>query len=379
MPLHSKKSLKTVLAVLFLLVESILLIYIGYLSNVIAENRQTEPGGAASVQIMDSFDALIARTAKETEDAIRNFPKVFWLGDDVQKAPAANPDCYGTAQNPCDLLPVLDQASSLLNGQQTLISEDVVLKPDSQITYYLDETILAVTWKQIMDNYVYTISEIVVSHPSQFRRHLSGGTYGSVERYTVRQMSQQVNAVVGSSADFYMAREYGTKVYDGIVRSVNLSNACDICYIDRNGDLLFSYRGEMTDPDTIQKFVDDHGISFSISFGPILVDNGIRCEPERYALGETNKEYSRAALCQMGPLHYLVVVANSENKYFGTPTIHDFARNIEKLGCQKAYALDGGNTGNIVMNGELMNIPALGHERLVSDIIYFCTAIPDNE
>ncbi len=185
--------------------------------------------------------------------------------------------------------------------------------------------------------------------------------------------------LIGSSADHYRGRIFGTKVYDGRVRSIELADACDVCYIDSNGDLIFSYRGEMTDMETVQKFVDEKDIQFSISFGPILVDNGVRCEPKYYALGEVNGKYARAALCQMGPLHYLVVVANSENEYFNTPTIHDFAKVIATFGCEKAYALDGGNTGAIAMNGKLMNITTFGVERNLSDIIYFCTAIPNHE
>ena len=367
----------SILILIALVISCVLLLHSSLALNQTAQSKQGRPVAAQSVQIMDSFDAVIAPALKDAENAMRNTQKIFWLRDNATEAPVANPAGYGSTQNPLDMQPVLDKAKDLLNGQQTLFSTDIVLKPGSEITYYLDETILAITWKQVIDNYVYTVSEIKVAHPSQFRRHLAGGVYGSQEYTTVRAMSNQVNAIVGSSADFYMARSYGTKVYDGIVRSVELAHACDICYIDRNGDLIFSHKGEMTDPDTIQNFVDEHDINFSISFGPILIENGATCVPDYYALGEINRKYSRTALCQMGPLHYLVVVGNSENEYFSVPTLYEFAENLLDFGCQKAYTMDGGNTGNIVMNGNLINIPARGFERIMSDILYFCTAIPN--
>ena len=81
--------------------------------------------------------------------------------------------------------------------------------------------IVAITWKQVLDGGVYTFSEIKIAHPSQFRRFLSGGEFGSDKLYVTTQMAQSVNAVVASSGDFYGYRQAGTLVYDGVVRRVN--------------------------------------------------------------------------------------------------------------------------------------------------------------
>lgn len=371
--------LKVLLFPVFLLAAFFLLACIALFWNSSAVGEPIQPEPAKSVQIMDRFDTIIADALVESEFAAKSVPKFFWLKDGKVEAPVPNQECYGTTDNPADLAPILEEAARLLDGQETLFSTDVVLRPNSKITYYLDESILAITWKEIVDGYVYTISEVKVGHPTQFRRHLAGGEYGAKRLYTARQMSEQVNAVVASSADYYRGRKTGTKVYEGLVRSVSLADHTDVCYIDENGDMIFSYRGQLMTEESVQKFVDENHINFSLSFGPVLVDNGVRCEPEDYAYGEVNGKYPRAALCQMGPLHYLVIVANSERQYFNTPTIHDFARNIAKMGCQKAYALDGGNTGTLVTNNKLINVPSLGYERLLSDIIYFCSAVPNAE
>ena len=58
-------------------------------------------------------------------------------------------------------------------------------------------------------------------------------------------------------------------------------------------------------------------------------------------------------------------------------TIHDFAARIDELGCKYAYTLDGGATGTISMQGN--NLNPLHHERWISDIIYFATAMPNDE
>lgn len=356
----------------------ILVVFLGAVTVLSLKNTREQIPVLPETSIMNRFDALIGDALADAEAGARSVRKKFWLDEDVTEGPVPNPDCYGTSDDPSTLGWLLEDASFLLEGQDTLFSTDIELKPGSEVIYYLDESIFAVTWQQVINDYVYTISEVKVSHPSQFRRQIADSTYNSKNYYTVAAMSQQVNAVVGSSADHYRGRKFGTKVYEGIVRSVVLPEGCDVCYIDRNGDLILSHRGELMDMESVQKFVDENDIDFSISFGPILIEDGVRCDPPSYALGEVNDKYPRAALCQMDTLHYLVVVGNSEKKYFGTPTIHDFAEVIDTFGCQKAYAMDGGNTGAIFMNGKIINVPSLGYERVVSDIIYFCSAVPDS-
>ena len=46
---------------------------------------------------------------------------------------------------------------------------------------------------------------------------------------------------------------------------------------------------------------------------------------------------------------------------------------------QNAYALDGGQTTVITMCGDLISRPDFEHQRQISDIIYFATAIPNGD
>ena len=55
------------------------------------------------------------------------------------------------------------------------------------------------------------------------------------------------------------------------------------------------------------------------------------------------------------------------------------AEALKSLGVENAYALDGGQTASIVINGKLVNPVDFGEERMMSDIIYFASAIPDGE
>jgi exopolysaccharide biosynthesis protein len=311
-------------------------------------------------------------------DGVLAIEKIYWLNDHDLIAPEPNPNGYGKTTDPTSLQWLLDEASALLGIDEFVFSTDIKTIPGSEINYYLDETIFAITWRESIKNCAYTFAEVKIAHPSQFRRFLAGGTYGSDKQFVTTQMASDVNAVLASSGDFYKFRNFGTIVYDGVVKRIN-SNQVDTCFIDDKGDLIFTYRGEITKMEAAQKFVDENNIRFSIAFGPVLVDNGVRCEPNSYPIGEINDTYARAGLGQIGELHYLVVTANRWQVNNRTATIHDFAQVMLDKKCWKAYTLDGGQTGVIAMDGKMMNPAQYGAQRSISDIFYFATALPDGE
>lgn len=375
-PTYKTITFKSVLKVFTVLISTVLaLLCLILLLFRPHEGEPIQPSG--DVGIMDGFDFFIFDSVSEAKYAAESVRKRFWVSDEAKVGPVPNPDLYGTTDDPSSLQWLLDEAQTLLDGQKTLFNTQTPLIAGTEAMYYLDDTIFAVTWKQAFHRTVYTISEIKVSDPSQFRRHLEDSVFDGPKLSTPTKMTRSVNAVVGTSADHYRGRKAGIIVYDGEVKRVNNLRRIDVCYVDENGDLQFTYRDQIKDFDGAQKFVDENNIDFSMSFGPILIDNGVRCEPRSYTLGEVNDNFARAALCQMGPLHYLVVVANAEGRNSYHPDIHEFAATLSTFGCQKAYALDGGNSGTIVMNGKQINKTTFGYQREQGDIIYFCTAIPD--
>ena len=302
--------------------------------------------------------------------------KVYWIEEDVLVAPEPDQSKFGSSNDPAVLQQVLEDAKWLLDGQQTYFNPNGDRYSDSTVNYYLDDSIFAVTWQEVHDTSVYTFSEIKVSHPSQFRRYLADGEYGSDRQYVTTEMAATVNAVVASAGDFYRFRDFGAVVYQGEAKRVEGTYA-ETCYIDAKGNMHFTYGGDVMNVKEVQAFVDEHDIQFSLAFGPILVDNGELVEHTWYGVGEITEGYARSALCQMGDLHYIVVTANTTGPWQGIPTVKQFAKNVAATGCINAYCLDGGQTATIVMNDQLMNRPVYGQQRKISDIIYFATAVPE--
>ncbi len=338
----------------------------------------TAHSGGQQLGIMDRFDMHTTNQISSALEGVLSVEKVYWLRDEDLIAPEPDQNNYATTQDPSTMGEFLASAAQLLAGQDTLFQTDTKLYAGSQVTYYLDETIMVITWKELINGTVYTLSEVKIAHPSQFRRFLADGVYGSDKQYMTTQMATTVNAVTASSGDFYKFRPYGIKVYQGEV--MHVYSVVDTCFITDDGDMLFSYRGQINDKETAQKFVDDNNVRFSLAFGPVLVDNS-ECVPvpSNYTLGEVKDHYPRAAICKMGELHYLMVAANQDpdRGYERVPTMSEFGQQLQAFGAEKAYALDGGQTAVIVTNDQLMNRPSYGHQRLISDIIYFATAVPD--
>ena len=302
--------------------------------------------------------------------------KQYWIEEDTLVAPEPNQSLFGRTDDPEVMAQVLHDARWLLDGQKTYFQPDLKFYEDSLVRYYLDDSIFAITWQEVHDGSVYTFSEIKVSHPSQFRRHLAGGEYGSDMQYLTTEMAAEVNAVVASAGDFYRFRDFGAVVYQGEAKRVEGTYA-ETCYIDANGDMHFTYGGDVLKVAEVQQFVDERNIQFSLAFGPILVDNYEVVEHTWYGVGEINEGYARAGLLQMDTLHYIVVTANTTGIYQEIPTVAQFQKNVAATGCRHAYSLDGGQTATIVMNDELVNRPVYGQQRKISDIIYFATAVPE--
>lgn len=336
----------------------------------------TDQSAGADLAIMDRYEMQMTNQVSSALEGILSIEKVYWLNDEDLIAPEPDQENFGKCSDPGEMQWFLDASAGLLDGQKTLFSTETQLYAGSEVTYYLDDTIMVITWQQVCHNAVYTISEVKIAHPSQFRRFLADGTYGSDKQYKTTDMAKTVNAVTASSGDFYKFRSWGVSVYNGQVMRV--SDKVDTCYITEEGDMLFTYRGEIKTTEQAQQFVEENNVRFSLAFGPVLVDNYEKKTPSSYPLGEINDQYSRAAIAKMGDLHYLMVAVNQGKPLYGNvPTASTFADQLIAFGVEKAYSLDGGQTAAIVTNDELISRPDWGTQRLISDIIYFATALPD--
>jgi len=292
--------------------------------------------------------------------------------------PVPDMSCYGMTTNPQDIVDLLSSSTAqrLIGGQKLDFDPNRDMLGRA-IYYYLDETILAIVWQQDEHGAIGTFAEVFIADASQLRRKLADDSFGSYQLYYASEMAAEANGVVTGSGDYYMngRGDFGLVVYEGQLLRAGLHTG-QSCLFDRSGDMLFVYEDAFSSTEEAQRFIDENGVSFSFSWGPVLIDHGEDVTPYDYPIGEVRDTYARCAIGQLGTRHYLLMTINCEQPdHYYLVTLRQAADSMIAHGCYNAYTLDGGQTASILIGGQLINPVQFGYERLVSDIFYFATAL----
>ena len=321
---------------------------------------------------------LSARLNTAYGEITANLPllhKAYEIPEDAVKAPKPQGK-FGSTFDMAEVQAVIEEAALLLDGQELAWNPDLNFWSEEPIRYYYDETILALTWKEIINGNMVTFGEVKFAHPSQLRRAVTGNRYDyGIDEYPTK-LAQNVNAVLASAGDFYGFRDLGITVYQRKLYRHNPASV-DTAYFTADGNMIFSKRGELMNRADAEQFIKDNDVLFAVAFGPVMVENGVPVHTEQYAIGEVNDRYSRAAIAQKDELHYMVMTVNFEGPCQKTCTLAQAVEYIAAKNVQQAYTLDGGQTASVVLGGRLVNRPDWGEERTMSDIIYFASAIPE--
>ena len=360
--------------------------------------KTNRPAASSSTNLVTRLDAGLNNARANALSDIAYIPKHYSIPEGETVAPRPNEACFGTVSpsEASKVMDVIQQArdSGLLEGQDVIFSPDLNFlthtgtNTDTDIHYYCDDTILVITWKELVDGMTLTCCEVKVADASQFRRKFVDDTFGSSNKLFATSIAASVNSVVAMNADFYAFRDFGIVVYDRdlcrfgqdtYTGQYKKYNCTDTLFINDEGDFLFWHRLQEASPEEMKAFIADNNILFSIAFGPILVENGELQVCDWYPAGEIDKGYSRAGIGLKDHLHYFYMSLNHSAEQAARWTVNQFGERMYQRGLQQAYCLDGGQTSEIVWRGSPYNYIDFGGEREVSDIIYFATAIPESE
>ena len=102
-------------------------------------------------------------------------------------------------------------------------------------------------------------------------------------------------------------------------------------------------------------------------FGPNLLDEDGN-PLKRFSDGSLGPNNPRTVLGYYEPGHYCFVVVDGRSSQSSGLTIKVLARLMSKLGCKRAYNLDGGNSSFMVIDDKVVNNPS-GGGRASSDIV----------
>ena len=335
-------------------------------------------------------DESAAQTTAEGETLAQ---KRWIIEEGAVVAPAPDAAKFGTIgiDEPEKVQDLIRQAreSGLLGEEETVAFDpNVNFYHDSQIEYYLDDTILAICWKEVIDGNTCSFAEIKIADASQFRRKFADDTFASANQYYSSELHKSTNAVISLNADFYQNRDFGVVVYDRklyrfptatYTGTYKKYNCLETCFVDSKGNFLFTALGQNFTQEELEQYIADNDILFSMSFGPVLVRDGEVQQCDWYPVGEITRGYSRAGIGQVDELHYLYMSLNHSPEREARWSVNQFAQHFGEKPVRCAYCLDGGQTGEIVFRDHPYNYIDYGKERPVSDNIYFATAIGGTE
>lgn len=356
------------------------------------------PGSGTVVKGTPSIN-LAARVAPETaagETAVEGETqtKKHWIIEEhTVVAPPSDPANFGSISisEPEKVQDLIRQAreSGLLGEDETVAFDpNVNFYHDTEIEYYLDDTILVLCWKEVIDGNTCSFAEIKIADASQFRRKFADDTFASANQYYSSELHKSTNAVISLNADFYQNRDFGVVVYDRelyrfptgtYTGTYKKYNCLETCFVDSKGNFLFTDLGQTFTQEELKQYIADNDILFSISFGPVLVRDGQVQQIDWYPVGEISRGYSRAGIGQVDELHYLYMSLNHSAEREARWSVNQFAQHFGEKPVRCAYCLDGGQTSEIVFRDRPFNYIDFGKERPVSDNIFFATAIGGTE
>ncbi len=242
-------------------------------------------------------------------------------------------------------------------------------------TGYRDDTLIVeMEQKRMFDSDVF-VAYVKIATPSQLRTAYAGNKIGSTRTNQTSRLAQNYNAVVAINGDAYANPDVtgGYIIKQGEVFREKTSKNMDLLVVDELGDFHILKRGHDEQAEALKAIKKEHEIINCFFFGPgLVVDGEIQDIPENYQWNPTGKE-PRAALGQLGPLTYVMVVVNGRTDTSAGATHKEMAELMAELGCRQAYNFDGGNSATMAFNGQVYNDKPQA-ERSIYDIIYFATA-----
>ncbi len=220
------------------------------------------------------------------------------------------------------------------------------------------------------EGFVYFAADIQLARPDQFSYAFSHEEYGAGTE-VLSDIAARHDPVLAINGDFYGFHGNGIIIRGGeLFRKQNSTR--HLLIVDAKGDLsVLTDRREKQG--VVADGLMDQGVLHTFEFGPALVRNG-KATRLNFSLVRSGEGYlePRTAIGQLGPLHYLVIVVDGRSEGYSAgcdlPTLQ---RLFLEYGVSIAFNLDGGGSTTLWFDGAVINQPASGEERKVSDIVMF--------
>ena len=234
---------------------------------------------------------------------------------------------------------------------------------DDNITVNLSET-------TVNNTQVY-VADITLSSSDYLKTAFAQNAYGTNVTAKTSVTAADNNAILAVNGDYYGANSTGYVIRNGVVYRDTVREDSS------NGDLAIykdgSFKVVYEDQISAEQLVND-GVVNLLAFGPALVENGEIAVDTNTEVGQAMASNPRTAIGIIDENHYIIVVSDGRTSESEGLSLYQLAEVMKSYGAKTAYNLDGGGSSTLYFNGQVINKPTTGgnkiSERAVSDIVY---------
>lgn len=236
---------------------------------------------------------------------------------------------------------------------------------------YKDDNISINLTETTVNNTQVYIADVTVSSSDYLKTAFAQNVYGTNVTAKTSETATDNNAILAVNGDYYGANSTGYVIRNGVVyRDTVRENSS-------NGDLAIykdgSFKIIYEDQISAEQLVKD-GVINLLAFGPALVENGEIAVGTNEEVGQAMASNPRTAIGIIDENHYIIVVSDGRTSESKGLSLYQMAEVMKSYGVKTAYNLDGGGSSTLYFNGQVINKPTTGgnkiSERAVSDIVY---------
>ena len=236
---------------------------------------------------------------------------------------------------------------------------------------YKDDNISINLTETTVNNTQVYLADVTVSSSEYLKTAFAQNAFGTNVTAKTSETATDNNAILAVNGDYYGANSTGYVIRNGVVyRDTVRENS-------NNGDLAIykdgSFKIIYEDQISADQLVKD-GVVNLLAFGPALVENSEIAVGTNEEVGQAMASNPRTAIGIIDENHYIIVVSDGRTSESKGLSLYQMAEVMKSYGVKTAYNLDGGGSSTLYFNGQVINKPTTGgnkiSERAVSDIVY---------
>ena len=236
---------------------------------------------------------------------------------------------------------------------------------------YKDDNIsINLTETTVKNTQVY-VADVTVTSSDYLKTAFAQNAFGTNVTAKTSVTAADNNAIIAVNGDYYGANSTGYVIRNGVVYRDTVREDSS------NGDLAIykdgSFKIIYEDQISAEQLVKD-GVVNLLAFGPALVENSEIAVGTNEEVGQAMASNPRTAIGIIDENHYIIVVSDGRTSESKGLSLYQMAEVMKSYGVKTAYNLDGGGSSTLYFNGQVINKPTTGgnriSERAVSDIVY---------